>query len=500
MSILPSATSAVPFSAARRLPLPARQQLALGALAGQSVTALADQHQVSRKFVYRQLGHAHDALDQAFAPPADQPPHLLFRLPVTKPWLRQLVLGLTLICHSSLRGVRELLADLFDYPLSLGSVHNILHQAVADARPHNAQQDLAAIRIGAHDEIFQGGRPVLVGADVVSTYCYLLSPEEHRDADTWGVRLLELCDRGFRPVAAIADFAGGLRAGQAEALPDVPCRGDVFHALQTATPLVGYLENHAYEAIDARRRLENRQARTTRRQGRKEASPAGRLRYARAAEAQAVALADEAATLIGWPRRDVRAVRGPDYAGRRALYDGIVAELWLREVHCPQRIRPVRCLLENQRDNPLAFAKQLDQDLEALAAEFRVPVAAVAETRHVPSLAAGRPERWQREQALWRRWGSRYGVLREAVAELLGQVVRASSVIENPNSRLRNYFFRRRHLGADYRALLQFFRNHRRFVRSEHAERVGKSPAELLTGQSHPHGLELLGYTPFSRN
>ncbi len=184
---------------------------------------------------------------------------------------------------------------------------------------------------------------------------------------------MELCDRGFRPVAAIADFAGGLRAGQAEALPDVPCRGDVFHALQTATPLVGYLENHAYEAIDARRRLENRQARTTHRQGRKEASPAGRLRYARAAEAQAVALADEAATLIGWLRQDVLAVRGPDYAGRRALYDGIVAELWLREAHCPQRIRPVRCLLENQRDNPLAFAKQLDQDLEALAAEFRVP-------------------------------------------------------------------------------------------------------------------------------
>jgi hypothetical protein len=500
MSILPSATSAVPFSAARLLPLQARQQLALGALAGQSVSALADRHQVSRKFVYRQLGHAHDALDQAFAPPPDQPPHLLFWPPVTKPWLRQLVLGLTLICHSSLRGVQELLADLFDYPLSLGSIHNILHQAVADARQHNAQQDLAALRIGAHDEIFQAGRPVLVGADVVSTYCYLLSPEEHRDADTWGVRLLELRDRGFRPVATIADFAGGLRAGQAEALPDVPCRGDVFHALQTATPLVGYLENRAYEAIGARSRLENRQARTTHRQGRKDASLAGQLRYARAAQAQAVALADEVATLIGWLRQDVLAVRGPDYAGRRALYDRIVAELWLREAHCPHRIRPVRCLLENQRDNLLAFAKQLDQDLEALAAEFRVPVAAVAETRHVLSLAAGRPERWQREQALWQRWGSRYGVLREAVAELLGQVVRASSVIENLNSRLRNYFFLRRHLGADYLALLQFFLNHRRFVRSEHAERVGKSPAELLTGQSHPHWLELLGYTPFSRN
>ncbi len=123
---------------------------------------MADRHQVSRKFVYQQLGHAHDALDQAFAPPA-QPPQFLFWLPVTKPWLRPLVLGLTLICHSSLRGVHELLADLFDYPLSLGSIHNILHQAVANARQHNAQQDLAAVRIGAHDEIFQASRPVLVG-------------------------------------------------------------------------------------------------------------------------------------------------------------------------------------------------------------------------------------------------------------------------------------------------------------------------------------------------
>ncbi len=110
-----------------------------------------------------------------------------------------------------------------------------------------------------------------------STYCYLLSPEEHRDADTWGVRLLELSARGFRPDATIADFAGGLRAGQAEALPGVPCRGDIFHALQTATPLVGYLENRAYEAIATRSRLENRQARTEHRQGRKDASLAGQL-------------------------------------------------------------------------------------------------------------------------------------------------------------------------------------------------------------------------------
>src|SRR5436309_2558518 len=118
MGILPSTTPVVlaPASptAARLLPPPARQQLALDALAGQPITQLAAQQQVSRKFVYQQLRQAHDALDQAFRPPPDAPAQLLFWLPVTKPWLRQRVLGLTLPCHSSLRGVTELLSDLFD--------------------------------------------------------------------------------------------------------------------------------------------------------------------------------------------------------------------------------------------------------------------------------------------------------------------------------------------------------------------------------------------------
>jgi hypothetical protein len=500
MNILSQPNPPVLPTNARLLPTPIRQQLALDALAGQTITALANQNHVSRKFVYQQLHHAHDAIDQAFNPPDSDPPQLLFWLPVTTPWLRQLVLGLTLICHSSFRGVAELLDDLFDYPLSLGSVHNILHQAVGTARRLNAQQDLAAVRIGAHDEIFQAGQPVLVGADTASTYCYLLSVEEHRDADTWGVRLLELSERGFHPDATIADFAGGLRAGQAEALPDVPCRGDVFHALQTAMPLVRYLDNRGYDAIATRSRLEQRQARSEHRQGRKDLSLAAQLRYARAAETQALTLADEVSALLTWLRQDILAVPGPDYANRCALYDWIVAELRIREHLCPHQIRPVRCLLENQRDDLLAFAKQLDQELLAVAESYKVPVTVMEETRQLLSMPSSRPERWQREKALWDRWGCRYGLVREAVAELLGQVVRASSVIENLNSRLRSYFFLRRHLGGDYLTLLQFFLNHRRFVRSEHAERVGKSPAELLNGKPQPHWLELLGYTPFSRN
>ncbi|MGB2823575.1 MAG: hypothetical protein WBF17_21525 [Phycisphaerae bacterium] len=46
----------------------------------------------------------------------------------------------------------------------------------------------------------------------------------------------------------------------------------------------------------------------------------------------------------------------------------------------------------------------------------------------------------------------------------------------------------------------QFFLNRRRFLRSECPHRVGKSPAELLTGQPQQHWLELLGYERFQRN
>ncbi len=94
----------------------------------------------------------------------------------------------------------------------------------------------------------------------------------------------------------------------------------------------------------------------------------------------------------------------------------------------------------------------------------------------------------------------RFYQIEQAVRALREQVVRASSIIENINSRLRSYFFLRREIGSGYLELLQFFLNHRRFLRSEHLERVDKSPAELLTGQPHPHWLEILGYSRSCRN
>jgi hypothetical protein len=505
MCILPNAapdnTPSAPPHAARRLPAPQRQHLALQALAGtRPIAQLAHDHHVSRKFVYQQAAKAEHALDHAFTTPDPDADRVLFQLPVTKAWLQQLTLGLVLICHSSYRGVVELYRDLFDSALSVGTVHNFVHRVVPLARRRNDAYDLQRVRVGAHDEIFQAASPVLVGVDVASTFCYLLSPEEHRDADTWGVRLLELQTHGFAPDATIADFATGLRAGQKQAFPDVPCRGDVFHVLHKIVPVVTFLEQRAYAAMAARSKLEQQQASHERRQGRKNLVLVPQVRAARQAETQAIALAEEVALLTQWLREDILALAGADSTDRAALYDFVVAELGQRVPLCDHRLRSVWTLLRNQRNQLLAFVVALENELVGLATTQHIPVAVAWAMLNTQALSVWDQRRWQRDGQLHKQLGSKYHAVSVAVADIRGRVVRASSVIENLNSRLRGYFFLRRELGSDYLALLQFFLNHRRFLRSEHAERADRSPAELLTGQGHGHWLELLGFTRFERN
>ena len=187
---------------------------------------------------------------------------------------------------------------------------------------------------------------------------------------------------------------------------------------------------------------------------------------------------------------------GPDLATRRELFDFIVAELAAREPEDPRRIRPVRVALQNQRDDLLAFAGVLDAELAAIARAHAVPEPLVREACMLHRLPTTSPAYWQRWSGLRARMGGKFQALFIAVRRAMADTPRSSSLVENLNSRLRTYFTLRRHLGGSYLDLLRFFLNHRRFLRSRHAERQGKSPRELMTGQGHPHWLTLLGLGP----
>jgi hypothetical protein len=114
-----------------------RQQIALRVLTKQeTISGIAEEERVSRKFLYEQGHIAQNALTLAFEKPQSDK-EVLFYLPVTQKWLSQLILALILICHCSYRGVVELLRDLFDYTISIGTVHNQVGEAVQQARKIN---------------------------------------------------------------------------------------------------------------------------------------------------------------------------------------------------------------------------------------------------------------------------------------------------------------------------------------------------------------------------
>jgi hypothetical protein len=490
-------SSAAHLSSAKNLPPPERRSLAVAALAGKTpVSRLAASIGVSRKFVYQQSEKASNALDEAFTNERSDE-EVLFYLPVTKELLRKIILGLVLICHSSFRGVQEFMRDLLDFDISIGSVHNVIMDAVQKAREVNSVEQLAQVRVGAHDEIFQTRQPVLVGADVFSTYCYLLAPEKSRDADTWALRLMELGDKGLQPDYTVADGGTGLRAGQTLAWPDIPCRGDVFHALLEIGRLAVYLEHRAFSAMSIREDTEAKMTKAKRKgKGNKFSK---RLALAGQAEWMAINLADDINTLAEWLRNDILSLAGADTDSRRQLLDFVIESLRQREHLRPHRIRPVRVMLENQRNLLLAFAEEIDAKLFAGACELSVQPADLRQLFNIRANERTSETNTGRDQLLKKQLGEKFDAADQAVLKMSSDVVRASSVIENINSRLRDYFFLRHQIGPAYLDLLRFFLNHRRFLRSEHPERVDKSPVELLSGKAHQHWLELLGFEMFKR-
>jgi len=443
--------------AAARLPESDRKGLAIQALAGsETVSDLAARHGVSRKFIYQQTHKSRAALDDAFSSvtPDDE---VLFELAVTKAWLRQVVVGLTLTCPGSYRGVVEFLRDV---PVSLGSVHDVLQAATRQASTINHDQDLSRICVGLHDEILQGATPVLAGVDAHSTCCYILAAERRRDADTWGVHLLDAAAQGLDPDYTIADAGQGLRAGQKATWGDTPCHGDVFHIQRQCEGTANTLQHLATGATSRRKTLQARIDRAG--QSGPDDELAAQLRLARQSQAQANWLARDIRTLVHWLRHDVVALAGPDLATRRELFDFIVAELAAREPRDTRRIHPVRVTLQNQRDDLLAFAGVLDDKLTDVARALAIAEPLVREALVLHRLPSTPPAYWQGWNRLRAKMKCKFHTLFDAVSHAMARTPRSSSLVETLNSRLRSYFTLRRHLGGSYLDLLRFFLNHRR--------------------------------------
>ena len=216
------------------------------------------------------------------------------------------------------------------------------------------------------------------------------------------------------------------------------------------------------------------------------------LDLARKEVARSQALARDVRTLSQWLGHGVLWLAGPEVVVRQEMFNFVAAELHRREHEDVRRIRPMRVALENQREALLALAKVLDDKIVAITQSHDT-------SEHLVRQVCLLHRKASRSTAYWKRWNwlrskltDKFHLVFNAVANAMAHTPRCGALVENLNSRLRTYFTLRRHLGSSYLALLQFFLNHRRSMRSR-VGRQDKSPRELMTGHQHPHWFTLLG-------
>jgi hypothetical protein len=461
-----------------------------------TVSDVANDNQVSRKFIYAQTNKIFDAIDEAFIDKkADE--ETLFHLPVTKSWIKQFVTSLVLDCRSCLRGVMKSMKNLLDFDISLGGVHNIIQSLVPSAMVINDNQDLSNIKICAQDEMFQHNKPVLTGTDIPSLYCYLLSKENHRDGDTWAIHLLDLQKQNFNPERVIADDGSGLRAGHEIAFPKTPCDADNFHITKTLMDLRRFLRNRLKTAISYSISIEMKleTATTT---GRTEKYTE---KYAQAKQHahEMRYLSESIDTLVSWMEHDIFNMAGINPEVRVELFDFIVDEFKKLERKHPHRIRAVRVTLKNQRDLLLAFTNVLNEKFITIATKNSLSLETIWKMCELQRCKQGGDHYAVRSLPLQFQLNEKYDEVEDAVIAAMMSTERTSSLVENLNSRLSPYFFLRREIGNGYLELLKFYLNHTPFMRSENPLRAGKSPTELMTNKPHDHWLELLGFNRFQR-
>ena len=477
-----------------RLTSDTKTSIVLDSLSGIGITQTANKNEVCRNTVYSLKDKAISAITDLFADRDDNT--VLFYLPVSRAFIHQVVLALILICKSSYRDVIQFLQDVFDLPISLGNVAKIVDIASHHAESINRSYDLAPIRQSASDEVFHRNKPILTTVDINSRFCAMLEKEDHRDADSWGVHLLDMVDRGFQPDINISDQASGIKKAFEDVFPNTELRFDHFHIIKATKDLLRFLKNRkksaATKAINLYLRMDK-----ARMKGKGQRLSA-RLVSANNAMVTAEMLYEHVDILCTWLQYDVLQLPGSCPADREELFDFIVDQL--QSVADEPRIQTYVRSLINQKSDLLAVAHSLDGKFQNIANKYGASIHDIWAICYIARFDMNAPTYHVRADELESRIGSLYDQIEDDVLAVLASTHRCSSMVENFNSRLKPYLDERKTVTSKKLGLYQFILNHRPFQRSHHLHLVGKTPAEALSGKSHPHWLELLGYQCFRRD
>ena len=203
--------------------------------------------------------------------------------------------------------------------------------------------------------------------------------------------------------------------------------------------------------------------------------------------------------LAGWLQRDVLQLAGYKPEDRAMLYDFIVAEMSAIAVKHPHRIDAIVTSLNHRRDTLLDVANALNGKFAELANKYDVSIDTIWRVCYSARYDFDSCNYGEESSELEELIGEKYDEIEDAVLLILESTHRCSSMVENLNSRIRPYLDERKSISQKSLGLIQFFLNHKPFMRSKHQRLVNKTAAQALTGKPHQPWLEMLGFAAVKR-
>ncbi|WP_433999735.1 hypothetical protein [Endozoicomonas sp.] len=279
-------------------------------------------------------------------------------------------------------------------------------------------------------------------------------------------------------------------------LPVTEHRFDHFHLIKACKDLVRYLKNKRDSAI-TRQLKRLGQMEKARRKG-KGNTLSAKLTQARKEVLKAEALYSLVATLTSWLQYDILQLPGHNPADREEQFDFVVAEL-SAVAGASHRVQALVTSLRKQKEALLAVSHVLNRKFQAIASHYSVSIQDVWDVCYVARYDIHTLNYHTKADELASRLGSRFEPIEDEVLGVIATTPRCSSMVENFNSRLRPYLDARKQITPESLELIRFYLNHQVFLRSQHDYMRGRTPAEVLTGTSHPNWLEMLGFQRFRK-
>jgi hypothetical protein len=406
---------------------------------------------------------------------------------ITKVLINRTIICLALYGRASIEGIQEFIENIYGISVSVGKISGVIKEASKRAEEFDKKIDLSGIKQGANDEVFQVEEPVLTGIDLESRYVYLMEPEKDRTADTWEIDMMILAEQGLKLDLTVNDGSQAIMLGISNVFKGVDIQLDAFHASYLIGKQIKIIERKAYSLIEKENELEKRLKKK-----RTQKKAAEQINETRQKMEEAIERYDILQILYKW-LVVLLGFSGYGEVEGRALIEYVLSEMEKNSGTDSKLQKHIRGLRENL-EFALTFIKRLKEVMEEKSKESGIPIKAYEIMYDQLAYDWKSKEYQEKEYELVKLVMNDYNGARISFKELIGKTKRASSLVENLNSRIRTYMNVKRMVPAGFFKLMKVYFNTKKSKRSRIKGIIGKSPLEILTGKAQPNFLEAINF------